>query len=133
MSTSDMVSSYSSASFLGPSGVSQSAPKSSRTGGSAASTTSQENTKSAQVASSDVRNDDEQDEMGLFPAIRQLERKGQRIETGHQFLEWLHQVENNLQYQEDASYREYMKQLEKHRKDADNLHQEVIKIKINWI
>ncbi len=61
----------------------------------------------------------------LFPAVARLERQQQRVDTGHQFLEWLHHVENNLQFQEDAAYRTFIAQLERHKSDADSLYDEV--------
>ena len=66
----------------------------------------------------------------LFPAFRKLERST-RIDTGHQFLEWLHQIENNLQNQEDAPYRNYIKQLELYREEADDLLSQVSKRNIH--
>lgn len=69
----------------------------------------------------DIPNPDEIPPDALFPAISFLERPGTRIDTGHQFLEWLHQIEHSLQTQSDAPYRHYIEQLEQQRDNADQL------------
>ena len=61
----------------------------------------------------------------MFPAVRQLEKGSQRIDTGQQFLEWLHQIENSLQYEDDAPYRNYIEQLEQNRADTETLLEQV--------
>ena len=50
---------------------------------------------------------------------------GKRIETGQQFLSWLHHVETSLQSEADAPYRNYIAQLERSKADADALLQKV--------
>ena len=57
----------------------------------------------------------------LFPAIKQLEKANHRIDTGHQFLEWLHSLEASLQTQDDAPYRQCMEGLERQSEDANQL------------
>ena len=60
-----------------------------------------------------------------FPAVSSLEKGRSAVETGQQFLEWLHQVENSLQFQEDEPYRLYIERLERHKGDADGLLEQV--------
>ncbi len=78
----------------------------------------------AAPSSSSVAPEDNR-EPSLHLAVARLQKKGRRVDTGHQFLEWLHQVEENLQFQEDAPYREYIGQLERHRGDLGSLLSEV--------
>ena len=45
----------------------------------------------------------------LFPAFSQLECGGQSIDTGQQFLQWLHQVETSLVAEQSLPYQKFIK------------------------
>ena len=61
----------------------------------------------------------------LFPAFSQLEGGGQSIDTGQQFLQWLHQVETSLVAEQSLPYQRFIKELERQLVVTSGLEKEV--------
>jgi len=61
----------------------------------------------------------------LFPAFSQLEGGGHSIDTGQQFLQWLHQVETSLVAEQSLPYQKFIKELERQLVVTSGLEKEV--------
>jgi len=61
----------------------------------------------------------------LFPAFSQLECGGHSIDTGQQFLQWLHQVETSLVAEQSLPYQKFIKELERQLVVTSGLEKEV--------
>eukprot|EP00096_Caligus_rogercresseyi_P001537 TRINITY_DN1251_c0_g2_i1.p1 TRINITY_DN1251_c0_g2~~TRINITY_DN1251_c0_g2_i1.p1 ORF type:complete len:839 (-),score=223.63 TRINITY_DN1251_c0_g2_i1:847-3363(-) len=61
----------------------------------------------------------------MFPAGKELSEGRRSLESGHAFLEWVHDVEKSLQHTEDASYRRYLKRLDSRIQETEELKSQV--------
>eukprot|EP00092_Neocalanus_flemingeri_P004451 GFUD01004786.1.p1 GENE.GFUD01004786.1~~GFUD01004786.1.p1 ORF type:complete len:913 (+),score=335.84 GFUD01004786.1:66-2804(+) len=61
----------------------------------------------------------------LFPAFSQLEGGSSSIDTGQQFLQWLHQVETSLVAEQSLPYQRFIRELERQLAVTSGLEKEV--------
>lgn len=79
----------------------------------------------ASVRSGGLQDFEEQASDGLFPAFFKLEVGSAKIDTGQQFLQWIHQVDESLTAQQDVPFKRYINELERQVEVTTNLEKEV--------